>query len=81
MSILRWQPHPYLNRFQDEINRVFEDFFPRMWEGREPFQAMWKPTVDVAETEDEITVEADIPGMNKDDIQVSPENNTLTIKN
>ena len=80
MNIVHWGPHRELRRFQDEMRRVFDDFFLRFWEGREPFTTGWEPTVDVSETENEIFVEAELPGMKREDVNVSLENNILTIK-
>jgi HSP20 family protein len=65
------------------------DAFPRslkLWE--EPFNRFfgdpavrpWTPAVDIVETEDELTLRADLPGMNQEDIDVQIENGTLTLK-
>jgi len=75
MNIVRWSPHRELSRFQDEMRRVFDDFFPLFWEGREPVTTGWEPTVDVSETENEIIVEVELPGIKKEDVNVSLENN------
>ncbi len=79
MNLVRWRPRRDLRRFEDEMLRVFDDFFPRYWQGEEAL-TNWMPSVDVSETDGEITIEADLPGMKKDDIKVSVENNTLTIQ-
>ncbi len=39
----------------------------------------WIPAVNVAETADELTLTAEIPGMREDDISIEMENNVLTI--
>jgi len=67
---------------QDRINRLFDQtlrtFYP---EGEEELErGTWAPAVDIHETEDSFVVKADLPGMNKDDIQVDLKDSTLTLK-
>jgi HSP20 family protein len=46
---------------------------------RERIEAVWGPPVDVDETDEAITVRAELPGMNKDDIKVNVMGDTVTI--
>lgn len=39
----------------------------------------WNPSVDIYENKDQIVLEAELPGMNPDDVNISIENNLLTI--
>lgn len=39
----------------------------------------WEPNIDVYDDKDKITVKAEVPGMKKEDIEVSVEGNVLTI--
>ena len=41
---------------------------------------MWSPAIDVAETKDDIIVTAEVPGLNKDDINISIQENILTLR-
>jgi HSP20 family protein len=54
----------------------FDDFF------KVPAAALrpWSPPVDILETEQELTVRADLPGMKEENIEVKVENGVLTIK-
>ncbi|OGR88942.1 MAG: hypothetical protein A2992_06870 [Elusimicrobia bacterium RIFCSPLOWO2_01_FULL_59_12] len=69
---------------QREMNRVFDNFFRGMdlW----PFAQSEKeletfdPGVDVIETEHEIRVKTELPGMDENDVHVSLSDRTLTIK-
>lgn len=76
-----------LTRFQDDIDRmerIFQDFgtprFPRLfdWEGlrTSPLRA---PAVDVYEEGDNVIVKAEIPGANKEDIEINVTDSVLTI--
>ena len=75
-SISRWEPFRGISTLQEEVNRLFESSF----HGRsESSSASWAPAVDVHETENELIVTADLPGMNEKDLDVRVENNMLTI--
>ncbi|MFN3406978.1 MAG: Hsp20/alpha crystallin family protein [Caldimicrobium sp.] len=76
-DITIWRPFQELRK---EMDRLFQEFFgksllPERWEGIE-----WAPAVDVSETEDEIIVKADLPGVKPDDIEINIVDNILTIK-
>ena len=61
--------------------RLFDDRFERLIErtfGRER-QAPWMPAMDVYETDDELVVTVELPGMSADDVDVSVEDATLTV--
>ena len=79
MAIKRWRPFRDLVSVQDDMNRLFDDFFGRLPMRTEGMERMWAPNVDVSETKDNIIVTAEIPGMTKDDIKVTLNENTLTL--
>jgi HSP20 family protein len=69
---------------QREMNRMFDDFFTKPY-GMEPFSAFnemqsgFMPRIDVSETDKEIRVTADLPGLDEKDIQLTLENEILII--
>lgn len=67
---------------QREMNRVLErfseDFDVAPFDGGTIGE--WSPTVNVAETEKEISVSAELPGVAEKDVEVTIEKDTLTIK-
>lgn len=82
MALVRWRPtqtfFPRVWDIQNEINRVFDSLMgPSSSEG-DDFRGMWSPSVDIAETDDEVVVSADLPGIHKEDIKVNVQNNVLT---
>jgi HSP20 family protein len=78
MPIVRWDPFSDLVQLRDEIGRWFGG---TEREGKlEKKAAVWAPEVDIKETEKEIIVKADLPGMKKEDIEVSLDNDLLVIK-
>ena len=72
-------PFSYL---RNQINRVFDDFWGESWlePRREAGAAAFWPQVDVTETDKEIKVSAEIPGVEPKDIDLSVEDGMLTIK-
>lgn len=71
---------------QNEINRVFDDFLNNGMQGTQLLPATWAanplnaPAVDIVETDKSIKVEAELPGMDEDDVEVTINDNYLTIK-
>lgn len=80
-NLTRWNP---INEFEDLMNR-----YNRMFglartgerEGKDLFsRSDWAPAVDIKETDQAFTVEAELPGMSKDDVKVTVHDGVLTIK-
>ncbi len=69
--------HRDFNRLFDELMEDIDAFpFPRPGKGMRTFT----PNVNVSESDQEVKVTAELPGMDEKDIEVSLDNNTLTIK-
>ena len=71
-------PLNQLSRIRNEINRIFEDPFGFASAASTFFEG-WTPAVDVFEEKDNIVVRAEMPGMKKEDIDVTVVGDTLTI--
>mgnify|MGYP000651634289 FL=1 len=63
--------------FERDVKRIFDDFFAL--EPVDLFDSAWLPTVDVEEDEKSIHVRAEIPGIDEKDLNVTLEDNVLTI--
>ncbi len=61
---------------QDEFSRFFEDFGNGLGSVEEHFT----PPIDIQETDDAYIVEADVPGMKKEDVHIEVNDDVLTIK-
>ena len=75
------KPSTGLMTLRQEVDRLFDRFF-EPWRGQEEAPAVgeWVPNLDVSETKDALLVKADVPGMEAKDIQVSLQEQMLTIK-
>jgi HSP20 family protein len=81
MAIARWTPMGNLASFQDEMNRMFNQFF-RGGNGEEAGWGLrtWTPPVDIYETDDALVLNAELPGVSKDDVNVEVHQNTLILR-
>jgi HSP20 family protein len=84
MAIARWDPLGELTNLQDRINRAFSDY-GRLPTGRNDEGLMttgtWAPPVDIYQNENlELVLRAELPDMSADDIEISVNNDTLTIR-
>jgi HSP20 family protein len=73
--------NPFLS-LQQEIDRLFDDFtqgLPSFGVGTSNMSKML-PTMDVAETDKEIEITAELPGLEEKDVQINIADNLLTIR-
>ena len=71
-------PFNQLTRIRNEINRIFESPLDFLASTTSFFEG-WEPTVDIYEDKDKITVKAELPGMKKEEIEVSLHGSTLVL--
>lgn len=70
-----------LFNLRTELDKFFEDFFDNWWkEGRELAETQWRPSVDISETDEKIVVNAELPGIDQENVKVTLRDNVLTIK-
>jgi len=79
MTLVRWKPMKDMISMQRDLNRAFNDFFGTSTASNDLFERDWAPAVDIFEKDDEVNLKAELPGMTREDISISIENNTLTI--
>jgi HSP20 family protein len=67
-------------RFRNEVDRLFSRFFGDPWSGESAATyGGWAPDVDMSERDREISIRAEIPGLDPHDIRISVTGNLLTI--
>ncbi len=80
MSISRWEPMRDFMTLHQAMDRLFEDSFVRP--GRlfdEGSTATYLP-LDVFTTKDAVVIRASVPGINPDDVEITVEGSTVTIR-
>ncbi len=79
MAIVRVDPVREFAAIQERMNRLFGNAYVR--DEDTSFRGNWVPAVDIYETENhDLVVRAELPGMSREDIEVSVENSTLVLK-
>ena len=80
MALIRWEPAAELNTIQNEMNRLFNNFFDApTGRGSSGTSRRWMPAMDLVETTDHYVLRADLPGLSDEDVNVQLEDNVLTI--
>jgi len=81
MTIVRWDPFRNMTTLQDRINRVFDEAVSRSKDyDDEVSKCDWRPIVDIYDSEKAIIIDAELPGVTKDDITLDVKENILTLK-
>jgi len=80
MAIIRWDPFRDIVTLREKMNRLFEDAVTARGEEKEMISSTWTPSVDIYETENEIVLTAEVPGIDEKDIDIKIENNTLSLQ-
>ena len=81
MSLTRWEPFKDLMTLREAMDRLFEDSYVRMgprWVASG--EGGCDLAVDAYATDEELVVTASVPGMDPDDVEITIEGDTLTIK-
>ena len=79
MPIVKVDPFREITAMQDRMARLFGDAYLR--DEDTAFRGAWAPAVDIFETENhDLVIKAEVPGMTREDIEVTVENSTLVLK-
>jgi HSP20 family protein len=82
-------PFDAMERRMEQMERAFEDFFPMPWRrgfgfpslwDKSQWAEMWMPKADIIDRDNEILVRAELPGVEKDDLDLTVTENTVTLK-
>ncbi|MBC8552676.1 MAG: Hsp20/alpha crystallin family protein [Candidatus Brocadiales bacterium] len=74
-ELTRWNTTPLFTALHDDMNKMLES----IWDTNS-FGMGWNPDIDIAETDNDIIVKAEIPGVDPKNIDISIVGDTLTIK-
>ncbi len=72
-------PWKGMDVLRQEMDRVFDRFFEPTWDEFD-LAGQWTPKVDMSETKEALVVKAEIPGVEQKDINVSLQDQVLTIR-
>jgi HSP20 family protein len=80
MAIVRWEPLKDLMTAQTDFGRLLREAFGPFSGETELSTRAWAPAVDIYETDNDIVLKAELPGVEPKDVEVRVEDNTLYLK-
>lgn len=81
--IRRWSPEEPIKKFKNELDGMFQRFFDDPFFSNTPLlkrDDVFTPACNIEEKKDRYSIEAEIPGVDPDDIDIEIDGNVLTIK-
>ena len=79
MSISRWEPMSDFMTLRQAMVRLFEDSFVRAGRLVDGGSSTYLP-IDVYTTKDAVVIRASVPGINPDEVEITVEGDTVTIR-
>ena len=82
MALTKWQPFQELSTIRKQMDRLFEDMLSRSdrdWMGLHSMGGMWTPAVEIEETDKELILKAEIPGIDVKDLDIEVGEDRVTI--
>lgn len=82
MAIVRWDPFREFAQLQEQLNRAFSNAYSRGGSDEGLMAAgSWMPPVDIYQNDDhELVLKAELPDTKREDIEITVDNGTLTIR-
>jgi HSP20 family protein len=77
-DLSNWSPFDQLMNLRKELNRLVDSPFPDLAHGTEFFNG-WVPPLDLFEDKESLVARIELPGMKKEDIDISLLDGTLTV--
>ena len=82
MTLSKWQPFQEISTIRKQMDRLFEDMLSggdQDWLGLHNMGGMWTPAVEIEETDKELVLKAEIPGIDAKDLEVEVGEDRVTI--
>ncbi|RUM30355.1 MAG: Hsp20/alpha crystallin family protein [Aquifex sp.] len=74
-SMIVWRPFEEVERLRRDFERLLEEFIPRRVE-----QETLVPPVEIYETDKDVVIKMDLPGVKKEDIEITVKENAVHVK-
>ena len=80
MELVRWRPMGNVLGYDSGLDRIFDDFFASAGSDERTSETWdWQPVVDIFDKDENVVIKADLPGVDKKDIQVDLKGRVLTL--
>lgn len=76
----RWDPFKEFISIQERIDSMFDEVLLKDRNCSGVSYGVWSPPVDVYETENEIVMKAELPGLDKDDFNIEVKDNVIILQ-
>lgn len=84
MSIVKWSPLKELEEMRKDMDRLFDEFFSPVGRRRrgwlKPEMGVIVPNIEMYDRKNEIVLKAELPGVSKEDIDLTITKDSLTLK-
>jgi HSP20 family protein len=77
MELVRWEPFSGFGNIRSVFSDLFDENSGISW--AQPSRTAWYPAVDVLESKDSYLIRAELPGLNKEDINVEVKDGALVL--
>ena len=78
-GLVRWNPLRELQEMNEVVDRFFNDPWLRGARAAEDRERVWRMPMDAYQTDEAIVIHVERPGVQQDDVNITLENNVLTI--
>lgn len=78
-SLIKRDPSYFFENMHEDLNRFLRDSFKEFSVG-EAIEKAWRPALEVKETKEEYKIKAELPGINKEDVEVELGENYIVVK-
>lgn len=81
MNLVKWNPFRELEDVSNRLNSIFGKFPAKTESGQEMLAVTdWVPIVDISETDTAYLIKGEIPGVKKEDVKVTIEDDMITLR-
>lgn len=80
MTLVNWSPFREFDDLFERYNRVFGRAVPAAGQGESARAVQWRPAADIAETDGEYIIRAELPAVEKKDVEVTVHDGVITIR-
>ena len=77
--LVRYDPWSLVNRLQGDIDRLVKPSWRELDDGTTSAATEWVPAVDTKEEEERFVIEADVPGVDPEEIEITMEDGVLSL--
>ena len=80
-NLTRWEPTREMMTLREAMDRLFDDAFTRPFSLTREGGSTWSsPAIDMYQTDNDVVVKADLPGIKADEVQINVNGDILTIR-